>query len=153
MLIHQPSTAADFAAYYALRYRVLRQPWQQPPGSERADDDEAPTTQHAMAVADDGTVIGVARLHPSGPDQAQVRAVAVHPNWHGRGVGQQLMTYLEQYAAAQGFTECILHARESAVAFYLRLGYEIVAPSHTLFGVIPHFLMRKPLDSQILSSG
>jgi ribosomal protein S18 acetylase RimI-like enzyme len=145
MTIRQPRTAADFAAYYALRYEVLRQPWQQPPGSERADDDEAPTTHHAMSVADDGTVVGVARLHPSGPGQVQVRAVAVHPAWQGRGVGQQLMTYLEGYAAAQGFTDCILHARDTAVAFYQKLGYEIVEPSHTLFGVIPHFLMRKSL--------
>ncbi|SMB95633.1 GCN5-related N-acetyltransferase [Hymenobacter roseosalivarius DSM 11622] len=147
MIIRQPSTAADFAAYYALRYQVLRQPWQQPPGSERADDDEVAATHHIMAVADDGMVIGVARLHPSEKNQVQVRAVAVHPDWHGRGVGLQLMTYLEETAAAQGFTECILHARESAVAFYRKLGYTVVAPSHTLFGVIPHFLMRKLLAS------
>ncbi|QIL76088.1 GNAT family N-acetyltransferase [Hymenobacter sp. HDW8] len=145
MIIRQPSTAADFAAYYALRYQVLRQPWQQPPGSERSDDDAAPTTHHAMAVADDGSIIGVARVQPSGPGQVQVRAVAVHPDWHGRGIGQQLMTYLEEYAAAQGFTECILDSRESAVGFYQKLDYEIVAPSHTLFGVIPHFRMRKSL--------
>ncbi|MBD0363063.1 MAG: GNAT family N-acetyltransferase, partial [Coleofasciculus sp. C3-bin4] len=57
---------------------------------------ETPTTHHAMLRADDGTVVGVARLHPSGPGQVQVRAVAVHPAWQGRGVGQQLMTYLEK---------------------------------------------------------
>lgn len=145
MTIQPPRTAADFAAYYALRYQVLRQPWQQPPGSERADDDEAPTTHHAMLLTNDGTVAGVARLHPSGPGEVQVRAVAVHPAWQGRGVGQQLMAYLEEYATAQGFSECILHARESAVPFYEKIGYEVVAPSHTLFGVIPHFLMRKSL--------
>jgi ribosomal protein S18 acetylase RimI-like enzyme len=98
-----------------------------------------------MLLTNNGTLAGVARLHPSGPGQAQVRAVAVHPDWQGRGVGQQLMAYLEEYAAAQGFTECILHARELAVPFYQKIGYEIVAPSHTLFGVIPHFLMRKAL--------
>jgi ribosomal protein S18 acetylase RimI-like enzyme len=98
-----------------------------------------------MLLTDDGTLAGVARLHPSGPGQAQVRAVAVHPAWQGHGVGQQLMTYLEEYATANGFTDCILHARESAVPFYEKIGYEIVAPSHTLFGVIPHFLMRKSL--------
>lgn len=145
MTIQQPRTAAEFAAYYALRYQVLRQPWQQPPGSERTDDDAAPTTHHAMLLTDDGTVAGVARLHPSGPNEVQVRAVAVHPAWQGRGVGQQLMAYLEEYATAHGFTSCILHARESAVPFYQKIGYEIVAPSHTLFGVIPHFLMRKSL--------
>ena len=145
MQLTAPTTPADFAAYYDLRYRVLRAPWGQPLGSERADDDESPDTVHAMLTAPDGTVVGVARLHPSGPGQAQVRYMAVDPAWQGQGVGRQLLEYLEATARQRGLTECILHARETAVPFYTRLGYEVVAPSHTLFGSIPHFLMRKPL--------
>ncbi|HEX8350972.1 MAG TPA: GNAT family N-acetyltransferase [Hymenobacter sp.] len=140
-----PRTPAEFAAYYDLRYRVLRAPWQQPLGSERADDDERPSTMHAMLRAPDGAVVGVARLHPSGPAQAQVRYMAVEPGWQGQGIGRQLLEYLEAAARQQGLTECILHARETAVPFYTRLGYEVVAPSHTLFGSVPHFLMRKML--------
>ena len=140
-----PGSPAEFVAYYDLRYRVLRAPWGQPPGSERAEDDNLPTTVHAMLAAPDGTVVGVARLHPSGPGQAQVRYMAVDPAWQGQGIGRQLVEYLEAAARRQGLTECILHAREAAVPFYTKLGYEIVAPSHTLFGSIPHFLMHKPL--------
>ena len=145
MPVRPPHSPADFAAYYQLRYQVLRQPWGQPPGSERADDDDAPTTTHALFTAPDGQVAGVARLHPSGPQQAQVRYMAVGPAYQGQGIGQLLLQYLEAAARRQGLTECILHARDSAVAFYQRLGYHIVAPSHTLFGSIPHFLMRKDL--------
>ncbi|GGE98541.1 GNAT family N-acetyltransferase [Hymenobacter cavernae] len=140
-----PSSPAEFAAYYDLRYRVLRAPWGQPLGSERADDDDLPTTVHAMLTAPDGTAIGVARLHPSAPVQAQVRYMAVDPAKQGQGIGRHLLEYLEAAARQQGLTECILHAREAAVPFYAKLGYEIVAPSHTLFGSIPHFLMRKLL--------
>lgn len=143
--VDSPRTPADWAAYYQLRYQVLRQPWQQPPGSERAPDDEAPTTTHALWRAPDGTVAGVARLSPSGPSQAQVRYMAVAPAWQGRQVGRQLLEHLEAAARRQGFTELVLHAREAAVGFYERLGYAVVAPSHTLFGTIPHFLMRKEL--------
>ncbi|OON66761.1 GNAT family N-acetyltransferase [Hymenobacter sp. CRA2] len=140
-----PRTAADWAAYYQLRYRVLRQPWNQPPGSERANDDDAPTTTHALWRTPDGSVAGVARLSPSGPAQGQVRFMAVAPEWQGHQVGRQLLQYLEAAARQQGMTELTLHAREAAVGFYERLGYAVVEPSHTLFGVIPHFLMRKTL--------
>ncbi|TGE17811.1 GNAT family N-acetyltransferase [Hymenobacter elongatus] len=145
MPVRPPHSPTDFAAYYQLRYQVLRQPWQQPPGSERADDDDHPATIHALFTAPDGQVAGVARLHPAAPGQAQVRYMAVDPTYQGQGVGRQLLDYLEQAARQLGLTECVLHARESAVAFYQRQGYHLVASSHTLFGSIPHFLMRKEL--------
>ncbi|GAB2772009.1 GNAT superfamily N-acetyltransferase [Hymenobacter luteus] len=143
--ITPPHTPAEWAAYYRLRYEVLRQPWQQPEGSEQADDDHAPTTTHALLLAPEGYAAGVGRLHPSGPAQGQVRFMAVHPAWQGRGVGRQVLEYLETAARSQGLREVVLHAREQAVPFYQRLGYAVVAPSHTLFGTIPHLLMRRVL--------
>ncbi|RSK37213.1 GNAT family N-acetyltransferase [Hymenobacter metallilatus] len=145
MPIGSPQTPPEWDAYYHLRYTVLRQPWQQPPGSERAPDDAAPTTTHALLLAPEGYALGVGRLHPSGPGQGQLRFMAVHPAWQGRGVGRQVLEYLEAAAWQQGLTELLLHARQAAVPFYARLGYTVVAPSHTLFGSIPHFLMRKEL--------
>lgn len=145
MLIISPGTPAEWAAYYRLRYEVLRQPWQQPEGSERADDDFAPGITHALLPAPEGYAVGVGRLHASGPAQGQVRFMAVQPAWQGRGVGRQVLEFLEAAARQQGLREVVLQAREAAVPFYQRLGYTVVAPSHTLFGSIPHFLMRKEL--------
>ena len=71
--------------------------------------------------------------------------MAVAPAGGRPGLGRQVMAYLEAQARAAGLTEIVLHSREAAVGFYQRLGYAVVAPSHTLFGVIPHFLMRKQL--------
>ena len=145
MLIVSPRTAAEWAAYYRLRYEVLRQPWQQPEGSEQAPDDAAPATTHALLLSPEGFAAGAGRLHQSGPGQGQIRFMAVHPAWQGQGVGRQVLEYLEQAARQQDLTEMILHARESAVPFYARLGYTVEAASHTLFGSIPHFLMRRAL--------
>jgi GNAT superfamily N-acetyltransferase len=145
LLLTSPHTPAEFAAYYRLRYEVLRQPWGQPPGSEQAEDDHAPTTLHTMLTDEQGQVVGVARLSPGGPEQAQVRYMAVAPAYQGRGLGRQLLGHLEAQARLRGFQECMLHARQAAVPFYEQLGYSVVAPSHTLFGTIPHFLMRKAL--------
>jgi GNAT superfamily N-acetyltransferase len=145
MPVSAPQTPTEWAAYYRLRYTVLREPWGQPEGTERADDDQAPTTTHALLLAPDGQALGVGRLHPSGLRQGQVRFMAVSPEAQGQGIGRQVLEYLEAAARRQHLTEIVLHAREQAVPFYERLGYGVIAPSHTLFGTVPHFLMSKSL--------
>jgi ribosomal protein S18 acetylase RimI-like enzyme len=146
--IQPPRTPAEWAAYYRLRYAVLRQPWQQPPGSERVPADEEPGTIHALLLAPDApapTALAVGMLQPTAAQHGQIRFMAVAPEAAGQGLGQQVVAYLEAQARAAGLSEIVLHSRETAVGFYQKLGYAVVEPSHTLFGVLPHFLMRKRL--------
>lgn len=149
--IQAPRTPAEWAAYYALRFAVLRQPWQQPPGSERVPADDEPGTRHALLLAesDDSAAppvaLAVGMLQPTGAHQGQIRFMAVAPEAVGTGAGRRVVAYLEAQARAIGLTEIVLHAREAAVGFYEKLGYAVVEPSHVLFGVIPHFLMRREL--------
>ena len=146
-----PRTPAEWAAYYRLRYAVLRQPWQQPPGSERVPADDESGTIHALLLADTPATaaapeaLAVGMLQPTGAGQGQIRFMAVAPAAAGTGLGARVVEWLEQQARAAGMREIVLHSREAAVGFYERLGYVVVEPSHTLFGVIPHFLMRKEL--------
>jgi ribosomal protein S18 acetylase RimI-like enzyme len=145
-LIQAPHTPAQWAAYYALRYQVLRQPWQQPPGSERCPADDDPSTEHALLLAPNGgSALAVGMLQRTHDQQGQMRFMAVAPHAAGTGLGSQMVAYLERRAKAVGLTEIILHARETAVGFYEKHGYAVVEPSHLLFGVLPHFLMRKQL--------
>ncbi|AII52434.1 GNAT family N-acetyltransferase [Hymenobacter sp. APR13] len=141
-----PQTPAEWAAYYRLRYEVLRQPWQQPEGSERVPEDNLPTTVHALSLDESGHAAGVAMLQAAGPETGQVRFMAVAPAWQGKGVGRQLLLHLEAAARQRGYSRLMLHAREAAVPFYTRLGYMMQAPSHTLFGSVTHFLMHKDLE-------
>ena len=146
--IQSPRTPAEWAAYYHLRYVVLRQPWQQPPGSERVAADEEPGTVHALMLAEtDGppTALAVGMLQPTGHGQGQIRFMAVAPEAAGQGLGQCVVAYLEAQARAGGLREIVLHSREAAVGFYEKLGYAVVGPSHLLFDKIQHFLMRKQL--------
>ena len=147
--VHAPRTPAEWDAYYRLRYAVLRQPWQQPPGSERSPADAEPGTVHALLLAPEALgpprALAVGMLQPTGNGQGQLRFMAVAPEAAGQGLGRRIVAALETRARAVGLTEVVLHSRESAVGFYQRLGYAVVEPSHTLFGVIPHFLMRKQL--------
>ncbi|GAB3316672.1 hypothetical protein GCM10027511_27090 [Hymenobacter humi] len=147
--VRPPRTPAEWDAYYQLRYAVLRQPWQQPRGSERVPADDEPGTIHALLLANEAAeppvALAVGMLQPTTANQGQVRFMAVAPEAAGTGLGRRIMAALEAQARAAGLTEIVLHSREAAVGFYQRLGYTVVEPSHTLFGVIPHFLMRKQL--------
>ncbi|MER2998048.1 GNAT family N-acetyltransferase [Pontibacter populi] len=143
MNILEPSTPEQFEKYYRLRYQTLRQPWGQPEGSERADDDE--TAIHAMLVNDTGEAVGVCRMHLQTPQEAQLRFMGIHENYQGKGLGKLLLDYLEEKARSMGATTMVLQAREKAVSFYERNGYHITAKTHLLFGSIQHYKMEKQL--------
>ena len=127
---------------------MLRKPWQQPPGSERVPADEEPGTIHALllaSVAGTPEAMAVGMLQPTGPRQGQIRFMAVASGAAGAGLGRRIVAYLEAQAQTVGISEIVLHSRAAAVGFYEKLGYVVVEPSHLLFGVVPHFLMRKQL--------
>ncbi len=141
--IKSPQTDSDWKAYYALRFNVLREPWNQPLGSEvLTDEDQA---IHAIAV-ENKEVLGVARMHESAENQGQVRCVATATEAQGKGIGKAIMAYLEEKAIEKGWTEIVLEARENAVPFYQAIGYTIVAESYLLFGEIQHYRMKKALN-------
>jgi predicted GNAT family N-acyltransferase len=55
------------------------------------------------------------------------------------------MEATEIAAKKSGSSKLILHARDYAVDFYLKLGYQMVEPSYKLFDVLQHYLMEKTL--------
>jgi GNAT superfamily N-acetyltransferase len=58
------------------------------------------------------------------PDQAAaVRAVFVHPDLHGRGLGARLVGAVEALIAAAGRRRILVPAALNTVSFYQRLGY------------------------------
>ena len=140
--IRSPKTKEEWETYYSLRYRILREPWNQPPGSERNEGDE--TAIHA-ALFENGKILGVSRLDSAEREIGQIRFMAVETNQQGKGIGEQLMHQLELIALQRGHKKIILHAREIAIGFYQKLGYELKEKSHLLFGEIQHFLMEKQL--------
>ena len=140
MIIKSPMSQDEWESYYRLRFTILREPWNQPLGSEvLADESEA---IHAMVLEDD-QIIGVARMHKSGENQGQVRCVAVAVEAQGKGVGKAIMLHLEVKAKEMGMQEIVLEARENAVPFYKSMGYVIEKESYLLFGEIQHYRMKK----------
>ncbi|MBM3185935.1 MAG: GNAT family N-acetyltransferase [Bacteroidetes bacterium] len=142
MEIRCPKTEMEWDSYYDLRYRILRQPWNQPRGSERNEGDYSAI--HA-AYFQNGVIKGVARLDLMDNEIGQIRFMAVETDSQGKRIGEKLMVHLEDLAFQNGRRKIILHAREIALGFYQKLGYEIVEKSHLLFGEIQHYLMEKAI--------
>jgi ribosomal protein S18 acetylase RimI-like enzyme len=71
--------------------------------------------------------------------------MAVDPAQRRQGVGRALLQELEERAIELGILEITLYAREDSVRFYRENGYQVLRPSHTLFGVTPQFELRKRL--------
>jgi GNAT superfamily N-acetyltransferase len=143
LIIRSPANDLEFEAYYALRWTVLRAPWNQPPGSEK--DEYEGNAIHLAAWDDSGKIVAVGRLHPFTGNRGQIRYMAVEPAAQGRGIGKALLQELELRAIEDGIVEIYLNAREEALRFYKQAGYEVLGSTHLLFGVIPHFQMRKRL--------
>jgi len=145
MIIKQPQTKEEFAKYYHLRWKLLRKPWNQPEGSEK--DELEDSAFHIMVCENDGTVVGVGRLHFNSEDESQIRYMAVEESYRGRGIGKIVLSKLEEAAKRAGAVRIVLNARETAVKFYEKAGYQVIKPAHTLFGSIKHFKMRKNAGS------
>ncbi len=145
MLCHikQPESEEEFRHYYHLRWQLLRAPWNQAEGSE-TDNIEAQCF-HIMATDDEEKIIGIARLQFNSDTEAQIRYMAVIESYGGRGIGRALINVLEQRAKNSSHTKIILDARETAVDFYKKLGYNVIKKSYLLFDKIQHFRMSKEL--------
>jgi hypothetical protein len=66
--INVPQSAEQWEKYYDLRFKILREPWGQPKGSEVLKDEDEAT--HAMAVdTESGQILGVARLQKNSPTE------------------------------------------------------------------------------------
>ena len=138
-----PETPDEFERYFDLRWRILREPWQQPRGSEQ--DDREGESLHRMACDEADKVLGVARLHFNNDEEAQIRYMAVEAAFTGQGIGTALLKALEAEATTKGAKRITLNARAPVEEFYRRHGYRTVAAAPTLFDCIEHVRMEKNL--------
>lgn len=131
---------------HALNWAVLYRDF----GVSPDDDWQQPTPDsiHAVALSGRHALLGSLRLMgPVGDPERQLRQLAVEPLMQGQGIGSALVRACETRAAEQGCEMLWLNARDTAIAFYTRLGYESVGAefvSH-LTG-IPHVRMEKRLQ-------
>jgi predicted GNAT family N-acyltransferase len=144
--IIEPNSSAEFEQYYNLRYEVLRKPWLQPKGSEKDDGDKS--SIHRMIIDEsNGKAVAVGRLQFNTIEEAQIKYMAVSDNYQLKGYGNIIVKTLEDIALNKGIRNIILQARENALKFYWKNGYEIIEKSYLLFDEIQHWLMVKKITT------
>jgi predicted GNAT family N-acyltransferase len=124
----------------ALRHEILRRPLGLvfDPEIFRQECDD----WHIVAMHDDW-VVGCMILTVK-ETLVKMRQVAVESSLQNRGIGARMVEFAEQISMDRGATEMVLHARDTAMSFYLKLGYSIVGDGFEEVG-IPHHAMRKSL--------
>jgi ribosomal protein S18 acetylase RimI-like enzyme len=75
----------------------------------------------------------------------QLRQMAVDSAFQNRGVGAAIVAFSEAIAKENGYQKLVLHARDTAVGFYSKYGYQIVGDEFFEVG-LRHFLMEKELN-------
>lgn len=125
----------------ALRYAVLRQPWNQ-----ALETDTRPPWDDLVAESDDA-VIGTARLFPGDePGAGLVRGMAVCPRHQRQGIGNMLISALELRARGRGCDCLVANGRSEYLDFYRQHGFRDLGEGPTLFNAITHRRMEKKID-------
>lgn len=125
----------------SLRYEVLRKPLGLEYTAEQLAEEYVDV--HIGAWTSDG-LVGTLTLSKLDTDQLKMRQVAVSPNIQAKGVGSALVTFSEHWARSKGFQKMVLHARDTAIPFYKKLGYFPIGGEFTEVGIV-HQKMGKDL--------
>jgi predicted GNAT family N-acyltransferase len=131
----------EYWASVALRNLILREPL----GLEFTEEErEADKAYHHFACYLGGRLAGCLVLCPREGGDIQMRQVSVATELQGQGIGTALVEYSEVWARQAGYRRMILHARDTATAFYEKLGYAKVGEPFEEIS-IPHWEMEKRL--------
>ena len=131
---------------FALRWEILRP--NRPRAAAEFPGDDAPTTRH-FAALENGCVVGCLTFHASKWENQpawQLRGMAVAPKRQRQGVGGKLLEFSEQ---AMRNTSPVRHlwcnARQTAIQFYERQGWQIASEEFEIPDAGPHVRMTKRL--------
>ncbi|PSV09516.1 bifunctional GNAT family N-acetyltransferase/hotdog fold thioesterase [Photobacterium leiognathi] len=139
-----PQTDEQLANYYHFRWRMLREPWQMPKGSERDAYDDL--SEHRMIINNRDQVVAIGRLYLTPDNEGQVRFMAVDPDVRHHGLGGLILMALESLARQDGAKRMVCNAREDAIPFYLKNGFASEGELSDERGPVRHQQMLKHLE-------
>jgi predicted GNAT family N-acyltransferase len=127
-----------YAQCVDLRRKILRTPLGLDFSFEELD---AEAGEHHLACFSGSNLVGCLSMRQV-ENGFKMRQVAVSSEAQGIGVGKAMVRFVEAWARLDGAAEINLHARITAVPFYLALDYLAVGAEFQEVG-IPHVAMRK----------
>jgi len=144
-LVDSPRSKSEFKEYYYLRWKILRKPFGKSLGTEK--DELEKESFHIFIKNEFSKVIAVGRIHfINKKKNAQIRFMAVDREFQKKGLGIVLLKTLESVAIEGKVNRVFLHARETAIDFYIKNGYVIEKKTHLLFDEVQHWLMKKEFN-------
>lgn len=129
---------------YIVRQPVLRNGM--PIETCRFNGDDDTTTTH-FGFFESENLLGVVSLFETKNEafiaekQFQIRGMAVLENHQKKGIGNALILQCETFATQQGAAVVWFNAREIAVPFYIKMGFEILGTSFEIENIGTHYVM------------
>ncbi len=130
---------------YPLRLMVLR------PGGILADcifeGDEDPKTVHVVASEMSGLIRSVGSYYENGHPAiqanrpVQLRGMATHPDARGKGFGAEVLAYGMMHFFGHGADVIWCNAREVAVPFYEKHGFQKIGEPFEIGNIGKHWVM------------
>ncbi|NEP09623.1 MAG: GNAT family N-acetyltransferase [Symploca sp. SIO2C1] len=135
---------------YYQRWLVLRAPLGMVQGTEQDKYDSS--AFHVVAVCDQRTIVGSARLRELSPEIGSIAYVCVLPEFRHQGIGTKLIQKLIEKAQAKQLKSIRLKSRMTALDFYQRLGFSTNGEPFDFLN-IPHIFMSLNLLPSSEKSG
>lgn len=113
--------------------------------------DNLKSTKHIGAFMG-SRCVGVLSLFLANTDQIpnlsqyQLRGMAVDPEYRKKDIGRKLVNFSENELRNRNVEILWCNAREIAVDFYKKLGFEVISDEFHIPDVGPHYLMYKKLS-------
>jgi len=134
--------SAEYKKMVELRKEILRKPL----GLDFSEADlENEKNDTLIAAYDDDEMVGCCMFCKIDDERVKLRQMAVHEDVQGKGLGAAILNFAENIARDKGYKTIFMHARESAVGFYEKLGYQINSEVFKEVN-IPHYVMEKRLE-------
>ncbi len=131
-----------------VRHPVLRPG--RPIESCHFDGDDMPTTSH-FGLFLENQLAGVISAFKaqnklfSEENQYQIRGMAVLSEFQKKGFGEALLEYCENEIRLKSGNLIWFNARETAIGFYEKSGYEILGDQFEIPNVGPHYILFKAI--------
>ena len=135
----------DYDESIQLRTEILRKPLKLEFTAE--DLSEEWNQYHLVGYDTINQIVAVLVFKRINSDVLKMRQVAVKESFQGSGLGSQLVHFAEKWAIEHHYKQIELHARKSAVSFYLKLAYHIEGEEFMEVN-LPHHRMIKNLDGK-----
>jgi ribosomal protein S18 acetylase RimI-like enzyme len=101
-------------------------------------------TDLLLGVFKEEALVGCCLLTSLDKHSVRLRQMAVQKEWQGLGIGRSLLVFAENTALEHAYSRITLHAREGALGFYEKLGYQIESEPFIEVGIM-HYAMGKEL--------